>query len=84
MVRVRVRVRVKAVQTLQTLPLDPPLCDELLAQPTYEMNPVQTFYSGFHLTVEREWFWFYYALWLVSVFTLVLVLRQASENRSTV
>ena len=42
--------------------------------------------SGFHLTVERDWFWFwfwfYYALWLVSVFTLVLVLRQSSENRS--
>ena len=28
------------------------------------------------------WFWFYYALWLASVFTLVLVLRQSSENRS--
>ena len=27
-------------------------------------------------------FWFYYALWLASVFTLVLVLRQSSENRS--
>ena len=26
--------------------------------------------------------WFYYALWLASVFTLVLVLRQSSENRS--
>ena len=42
--------------------------------------------SGFHLTVERDWFWFwfwfYYALWLASVFTLVLVLRQSSENRS--
>ena len=40
----------------------------------------------FHLTVERDWFWFwfwfYYALWLASVFTLVLVLRQSSENRS--
>ena len=41
---VRVRVSVRAVRTLQTLPLDPPLCDGLLAQPTYEMNPVQTFY----------------------------------------
>ena len=43
-------------------------------------------YSGFHLTDERDWFWFwfwfYYALWLASVFTLVLVLRQSSENRS--
>ena len=40
--------------------------------------------SGFHLTVERDWFWFwfYYALRLASVFTLVLVLRQSSENRS--
>ena len=44
--------------------------------------------SGFHLIVERDWFWFwfwfwfYYALWLASVFTLVLVLRQSSENRS--
>ena len=28
------------------------------------------------------WFWFYYALWLASIFTLVLVLRQSSENRS--
>ena len=28
------------------------------------------------------WFWFYYALWLASVFTLGLVLRQSSENRS--
>ena len=28
------------------------------------------------------WFWFYYALWLASVFTLVLVLRQSSENCS--
>ena len=40
----------------------------------------------FHLTVESNWFWFwfwfYYALWLASVFTLVLVLRQSSENRS--
>ena len=39
------------------------------------------------MTVERDWFWFwfwfYYALWLASVFTLVLVLRQSSENRST-
>ena len=26
--------------------------------------------------------WFYYALWLASVFTLVLALRQSSENRS--
>ena len=31
---------------------------------------------------ELVWFWFYYALWLASVFTLVLVLRQSSENRS--
>ncbi|CAH3139600.1 unnamed protein product, partial [Porites evermanni] len=42
--------------------------------------------NGFHLTVERDWFWFwfwfYYALWLASVFTLVLLLRQSSENRS--
>ena len=46
----------------------------------------RTEYSGFHLTVETDWFWFwfwfYYALWLASVFTLVLVLRQSSENRS--
>ena len=36
------------------------------------------------MTVERDWFWFwfYYALWLASVFSLVLVLRQSSENRS--
>ena len=38
------------------------------------------------MTVERDWFWFwfwfYYALWLASVFTLVLVLWQSSENRS--
>ena len=36
------------------------------------------------MTVERDWFWFwfYYALLLASVFTLVLVLRQSSENRS--
>ena len=34
------------------------------------------------MTVESNWFWFYYALWLASVFTLVLVLRQSSENRS--
>ena len=36
------------------------------------------------MTVERDWFWFwfYYAIWLASVFTLVLVLRQSSENRS--
>ena len=38
------------------------------------------------MTVERDWFWFwfwfYYALWLASVLTLVLVLRQSSENRS--
>ena len=38
------------------------------------------------LTVERDWFWFWfwfcYALWLASVFNLVLVLRQSSENRS--
>ena len=38
------------------------------------------------MNVERDWFWFwfwfYYALWLASVFTLVLVLRQSSENRS--
>ena len=38
------------------------------------------------MTVERDWFWFwfwfYYALWLASVFTLVLVLRQSRENRS--
>ena len=26
--------------------------------------------------------WFYYALWLASVFTFVLVLRQSSEKRS--
>ena len=43
--------------------------------------------SGFRLIVERDWFWFwfwfYYALWLASVFTLVLVLRQSSENCST-
>ena len=31
---------------------------------------------------ELVWFWFYYALWLASVFTLVLVLQQSSENRS--
>ena len=31
---------------------------------------------------ELVWFWFYCALWLASVFTLVLVLRQSSENRS--
>ena len=31
---------------------------------------------------ELVWFWFYYALWLASVFTLFLVLRQSSENRS--
>ena len=31
---------------------------------------------------ELVWFWFYYALWLASVFTLVLVLRQLSENHS--
>ena len=31
---------------------------------------------------ELVWFWFYYPLWLASVFTLVLVLRQSSENRS--
>ena len=31
---------------------------------------------------ELVWFCFYYALWLASVFTLVLVLRQSSENRS--
>ena len=36
------------------------------------------------MTVERDWFWFYYALWLASVFTLVLVLRQSSENRSII
>ena len=38
------------------------------------------------MTVERDWFWFwfYYALWLGSVFTLVLVLRQSSENRSMI
>ena len=30
---------------------------------------------------ELVWFWFYYALCLASVFTLVLVLRQSSENR---
>ena len=40
------------------------------------------------MTVERDWFWFwfwfYYALWLASVFTLVLVLRQSSENRSKI
>ena len=38
------------------------------------------------MTVERDWFWFwfYYALWLASVFTLVLVLRQSSENRSNI
>ena len=30
---------------------------------------------------ELVWFWFYYALWLASVFTLFLVLRQSSENR---
>ena len=38
------------------------------------------------MTVERDWFWFwfwfYYVLWLASVFTLVLVLLQSSENRS--
>ena len=36
--------------------------------------------------IERSWFWFwfYYALWLVSVFTLVLVLRQSSENHSNI
>ena len=45
-------------------------------------------WNGFQLTVERDWFWFwfwfwfYYALWFASVFTLVLVLRQSSENRS--
>ena len=33
---------------------------------------------------ELVWFWFYYALWLASVFTLVLVLRQSSENRSRI
>ena len=32
---------------------------------------------------ELVWFWFYYALWLASVFTLVLVLQQSSENRSS-
>ena len=40
------------------------------------------------MTVERDWFWFWFwfycALWLASVFTLVLVLRQSSENRSKV
>ena len=38
----------------------------------------------FSLDCRRDWFWFwfYYALWLASVFTLVLVLRQSSENRS--
>ena len=49
-------------------------------------SPCTPWKSGFHLTVERDWFWFcfwfYYALWLASVFTLVLVLRQSSENRS--
>ena len=52
--------------------------------------PITLLWSGFHLTVERDWFWFwfwfwfwiYYALWLASIFTLVLVLRQSSENRS--
>ena len=48
--------------------------------------PITLLWSGFHLTVERDWFWFwfwiYYALWLASVCTLVLVLRQSSENRS--
>ena len=45
-------------------------------------------YFGFGFTtpfgwlVYVLWFWFYYALWLASVFTLVLVLRQSSENRS--
>ena len=38
------------------------------------------------MTVGRDWFWFwfwfYYALGLAGVFTLVLVLRQSSENRS--
>ena len=38
------------------------------------------------MTVESNWFWFWfwfcYTLWLASVFTLVLVLRQSSENRS--
>ena len=32
------------------------------------------------MTVERNWFWFWF--WLASVVTLVLVLRQSSENRS--
>ena len=33
---------------------------------------------------ELVWFWFYYGLWLASVFTLLLILRQSSENRSMV
>ena len=44
---------------------------------------IRSYARGFHLTVERDWFWFFYALWLACVFTLVLVLRQSSENRST-
>ena len=54
----------------------------------HRANLSVTLRAVFILTVERDWFWFwfwfYYALWLASVFTLVLVLRQSSENRSIV
>ena len=72
------------------IPIFALFCSLFRISPLYKFYDTSAFerlcYSGFHLTVERDWFWFwfwfYYALWLASVFTLVLVLRQSSENRS--
>ena len=45
---------------------------------------IERFFTSLSKVIEElVWFWFYYALWLASVFTLVLVLRQSSENRSS-
>ena len=63
------------------------ICNILSTSQNINHYLVNQYQSGFHLTVERDWFWFwfwfYYAVWLASVFTLVLVLRQSSENRSS-
>ena len=37
---------------------------------------IRSYARGFHLTVERDWFWFFYALWLASVFSCIITLVQ--------
>ena len=55
----------------------------ILLLTTIEPRNIRAVFTWLSKVIEElVWFWFYYALWLASVFTLVLVLRQSSENRS--